>query len=112
LLATVAGVGLSVGTVVAAGPAGGQDLAAGGAKVYADRRCALCHSIAGKGNVKGPLDEVGSRLTSEELRLWIVDAKGMTAKTKAPRKPEMPSYALPAADLDALVSYLATLRKT
>jgi hypothetical protein len=35
----------------------------------------------------------------------------MTAKTKAPRKPEMKNYMLPAADVDALVAYMATLKK-
>ena len=31
-----------------------------GMKVYADQKCSVCHSIAGKGNPKGPLDDVGS----------------------------------------------------
>ena len=35
----------------------------------------------------------------------------MTVKTKAPRKPEMKNYALPDADLDALVAYMQTLKK-
>ena len=34
-----------------------------GVKVYTDQKCAVCHSIAGTGNVKGALDDVGSRLT-------------------------------------------------
>jgi hypothetical protein len=71
----------------------------------------MCHSIGDKGNKKGPLDEVGTTRTLDELRAWIVDAKGMTVKTKAPRKPEMKNYDLPKADLDALVAYMATLKK-
>ena len=39
--------------------AAAQDAAAG-AKVYADQKCSVCHSIAGKGNAKGPLDDVGA----------------------------------------------------
>jgi hypothetical protein len=35
----------------------------------------------------------------------------MTAKTKAARKPEMKSYALPNDDLDALVAYMVSLKK-
>ena len=101
-------VALSVG--VAAGAAA-QDAKAKGEKVYADQKCSLCHSIAGKGNAKGPLDEVGSTLSADELRQWITDAKGMTAKTKAPRKPEMKSYTLPKDDVDALVAYLGSLKK-
>lgn len=82
-----------------------------GEKVYADQKCALCHSVGDVGNRKGPLDSVGSKLKADEVRDWIVDAKGMTAKTKAPRKPEMKNYALPAADVDALVAYMMTLKK-
>jgi mono/diheme cytochrome c family protein len=85
--------------------------AAQGEKVYADQKCALCHAIGDKGNKKGPLDGVGSKLKSDEIRAWIVDAKDMTAKTKAPRKPEMKSYVLPKDDVDALVAYMMTLRK-
>ena len=82
-----------------------------GEKVYAAQKCATCHSIGTKGNKKGPLDDVGSKLTADELREWVVDAKGMTTKTKAPRKPEMKSYKLPKEDLDALVAYMMTLKK-
>lgn len=83
-----------------------------GMKVYEEQKCALCHSIGGKGNQKGPLDGVGSKLTAAELRQWLVDPKTMAEKTKATRKPPMKVYAnLPAADLDALVAYLQTLKK-
>jgi mono/diheme cytochrome c family protein len=84
-----------------------------GIKVYADQKCSLCHSIAGKGNVKGPLDEVGTKYKAEELRQWMVDPVAMTAKHKAERKPLMPAKyaALPKDDLDALVAYMASLKK-
>jgi mono/diheme cytochrome c family protein len=84
-----------------------------GQKVYADTKCATCHSIGGKGAAKGPLDGVGSKLTADEIRQWLVNPAEMTAKTKATRKPPMPSYAkkLPKEDLDALVAYLASLKK-
>jgi len=98
---------------VFATPALAQD-AAKGAKVYADQKCSLCHSIAGKGNAKGALDDVGSKLKAEEIREWILDPVGMTEKAKAPRKPPMPAKykALPKADLDNLVAYLASLKKS
>jgi hypothetical protein len=68
--------------------------------------------VAGKGNAKGPLDDVGAKLPADEIRQWIVAAPEMTAKTKAPRKPVMRAYtALPKEDLDALVAYLQTLKK-
>lgn len=105
LLAVIAG-----GLIVA--PALAQDAKiAKGQQLYAEQKCALCHSIGDKGNKKGPLDGVGSKLSADELRLWIVDAKGMTVKTKAPRKPEMKNYPLPKDDVDALVAYMASLKK-
>ncbi len=82
-----------------------------GEQVYAAQKCALCHSIGDKGNKKGPLDGVGSKLSAEDIRLWMTDAKGMTAKTSSTRKPEMKSYALPKEDLDALVAYMVSLKK-
>ena len=81
-----------------------------GQQLFTDQKCTLCHSIGDKGNKKGPLDGVGAKLSADELRKWIVDAKGMTVKTAAPRKPEMKNYALPKEDVDALVAYMATLK--
>jgi mono/diheme cytochrome c family protein len=100
--------GVFVLTLVLAGAATAQ---AAGDKVFVEQKCSLCHSIAGKGNAKGALDDVGSRLSSDDIRAWITDAKGMTAKTKAPRKPEMKAYSLPKEDVDALVTYLSALKK-
>jgi mono/diheme cytochrome c family protein len=83
-----------------------------GMKVYADQKCSVCHSIAGKGNPKGPLDDVGSRLSADEIREWIVNPAKMSKKAKAERKPPMKAYAsLPKEDLDALVAYLSSLKK-
>jgi mono/diheme cytochrome c family protein len=93
-----------------AATASAQDAAAG-AKVYADQKCSLCHSIAGKGNAKGSLDGVGSKLSAADIRAWIEDAPGMTTKTKAERKPVMKKYALPKGDVDSLVAYMGSLKK-
>ena len=82
-----------------------------GEQLYTDQKCGVCHSIGDKGNKKGPLDGVASKLSVDEIREWVVDSKGMTAKTKAARKPVMRSYTLPKDDVDALVAYLATLKK-
>jgi mono/diheme cytochrome c family protein len=102
-------VGLTIGLAAAAAA---QDAkVAKGQQVFADQKCSLCHSIAGKGNAKGSLDGVGSKLSADEIRSWITDAKGMTAKTKATRKPEMKQYTLPKDDVDALVAYLSSLKK-
>jgi len=95
--------------------ASAQDAAklAKGEKVFADQKCSMCHSIAGKGNAKGALDEVGSKYKADELHQWIVEPAAMATKMKADRKPAMPAkYAsLPKDDIDALVAYLSTLKK-
>jgi mono/diheme cytochrome c family protein len=95
----------------AAGPARAQDAKAKGEQVFIDQKCSLCHSIAGKGNTKGSLDDVGKKDSADDIRQWIVDTKAMTAKTKATRKPEMKVYTLPKEDVDALVVYLSSLKK-
>ncbi len=83
-----------------------------GMKVYADQKCSVCHSIAGKGNQKGALDDVGSRLTTDEIRAWLVNPAEMTKKTKAERKPPMRAYPnLAKEDLEAVVAYMASLKK-
>ena len=94
-----------------AATAAAQDKVSRGQQVYADQKCGMCHSIGDKGNKKGPLDGVGSKLSAADIRAWMTDAKGMTAKTKAARKPEMKSYALPADELDAIVAHMVSLKK-
>ena len=101
----------SVLCLVAATPAVAQELKAKGEKLFVDQKCTLCHSIAGKGNVKGPLDEVGSKDSAADIRAWISDANAMTAKTGATRKPAMKQFTLDKDDVDALVAYLTTLKK-
>jgi len=107
---TVLAVMVSLGVVSAAAA---QDAkVAKGQQLFTDQKCTLCHSIADKGNKKGPLDGVGSKLSADEIRSWITDPKGMTAKTKATRKPEMKTFpSLAKADVDALAAYLTTLKK-
>ena len=103
----------SIAMVVAIGvvPSQAQDAAAG-EKVYAAQKCSMCHSIGGKGQVKGPLDGVGSKLSADELREWIVNPAEMTKKTKAERKPPMRAYPkLAKEELGNLVAYLASLKK-
>ena len=97
--------------LLAALPATAQDLKAKGEKIFTDQKCSLCHSVAGKGNVKGPLDGVGSKLSEADIRAWITDANAMTTKTAATRKPVMKQYSLPKDDVDALVAYVASLKK-
>jgi mono/diheme cytochrome c family protein len=106
-------IAIGVFVVPAAGMAGqDKDLVAKGEKLYAANKCVTCHSVADKGNKKGPLDEVGSKLTAEELRRWLTHPAEMAAKANATRKPAMKPYdKLSAQELDALVAYMQTLKK-
>jgi mono/diheme cytochrome c family protein len=99
---------LTLGLATTASAQGAADK---GEQIYTAQKCSLCHSIAGKGNAKGSLDGVGSKLSADEIRAWLVDTKAMTAKTKAERKPEMKVYTLPKDEVDALVAWLVTLKK-
>ncbi len=81
-------------------------------EVYAAQKCSTCHSIAGKGGKQSPLDGVGKKLSADDIRQWIVDPVEMTKKTNSTKKPPMPTKygKLPAADLDALVAYMQSLK--
>ena len=82
-----------------------------GMKVFGEQKCSMCHSIAGKGNSKGPLNDVGARLSAAEMREWLVDPAAMSKKHNAERKPPMKSFkTLSKEDLDGLVAYLQTLK--
>ncbi len=82
-----------------------------GMAVYQSQDCLSCHSIAGQGSPRSPLDGVGARLSAPEIRDWIIADESLqdelaprviTAKTRYRELPE--------ADLDALVAYLETLK--
>lgn len=93
-------------------PAAAQDKLEKGKQIYTAQKCQACHSVAGAGNKKGVLDDIGTRLKDGEIRQWIVAAPEMAAKAQADRKPAMKAYAtLPKEDVDALVAYLASLKK-
>ena len=77
-----------------------------GKGVYAAQHCSMCHAIAGKGNPRTPLDEVGSKLKPEAIKKYITTPKEMNKDSKMKAYPS-----LPAPDLDALVAYLSTLKK-
>jgi cytochrome c2 len=102
-LALIAAVALSSNIAVAWG---GDAPPVRGQEVYRQQGCAMCHSIAGKGNRRAPLDGVGGRLSPDDIRKWLVAPQEMKpgVKKKSYEK-------LPPADLNALVEYLAELKK-
>lgn len=100
--------GMAAVAALIAAPALAQDLEKGKA-VYEAQKCSLCHSVGGRGNAKGPLDKVGAKLSADDIKKWITTPKEMKSETG--RKPEMRAYpSLPAADLDALVAYMKSLK--
>src|SRR5215212_69459 len=118
-VATVAFLGLSVGTLIYQGyrspwspvlnaavppavAAGLQGDAARGAELFKQEACIACHSMGGQGGARGPdLTYVGDRLTREELT-WRILYGGNN----------MPAYGQTMApdDLNALVAFLSSRR--
>jgi mono/diheme cytochrome c family protein len=97
-----------------AGLAAGQDAAQikKGQAVYTAQKCQMCHAIGGKGGKSSALDGVGGKLGAEDIRQWITHPKEAAAKASSTKKPPMPAKygGLPAADLDALVAYMQSLK--
>ena len=89
------------------------DLVKKGQQVYDAQKCQVCHSVAGKGGKANPLDGVGSKLSADDIRQWIVEPIDMAKKANSTKKPPMPKKydKLPAGDLDALVAYMQSLKK-
>jgi mono/diheme cytochrome c family protein len=93
-------------------PAAGQDAVKKGQTVYTAQKCQVCHLIAGKGSKANPLDGVGGKLSADEIKQWITHPVEAAAKAKSTKKPPMPAKygTLPAADIDALVAYMQSLK--
>ena len=102
-IALAAGICLSLAL-----PAAAQDKAKveKGAALFSSQQCVMCHSVGARGNKKGPLDEVATKLKVEEIREWLTDPDGMRVKTKATRTPAMKQLHLNKDQVDALVAFL------
>jgi mono/diheme cytochrome c family protein len=98
----------------AVGAAAAQDAAAvtKGQAIYTAQKCQMCHSVAGKGGKASALDGVGAKLKADDIRQWITHPKEAATKAGSTKKPPMPAKygTLPAADLDALVAYMQSLK--
>ena len=82
-----------------------------GRQVYKQQACARCHSIAGKGNPRNPLDSIGVRRTADELRNWIIGED--TIQGSVPEgvfKLKKTYRGLTERDLDSLVIYMQSLQ--
>ncbi len=86
-------------------------LADAGRGVYVAQRCSMCHSLAGVGNPRYPLDGVGGRRGKEEIRKWIVGARELEDRLPGGAFRMKQDYqGLPPGDLDALVAFMQSLR--
>jgi mono/diheme cytochrome c family protein len=103
---------IAIGLAATATPARADDAQVKrGIAVYAAQKCSLCHTIAGVGK-RTTLDGVGTKLSTEDIRQWLVDPKAAAAKHKSTIKPVMKDYSkLPPADIEAMVAYMKTLTK-
>lgn len=81
-----------------------------GREVYASLDCGTCHSIAGEGSPRSPLDGVGSRMDRAEIRAWTL-GEDSVAEDLSPRalRAKRGYRELDGDDIEALVTYLASL---
>lgn len=86
-------------------------LLARGRAVLEANDCLMCHSIAGEGSPRSPLDGVGARLSETEI-LHFAIADEAVQDDLAPRaiKAKRGYAELPQDELQAMVAYLASLK--
>ncbi|MBE5315451.1 MAG: cytochrome c [Xanthomonadales bacterium] len=73
--------------------------------------CLMCHSIAGEGSPRSPLDGVGSRLSETEiLHFAIADESVQDDLSPRAIKAKRDYAELPQEDLQAMTAYLASLK--
>lgn len=91
-------------------PAFAQGRAEQGAALFSAQKCTMCHSVAGKGNPKGALDNMIAKNKAEHIRQWLQDPEAMRAKQNATRTPAMKPLKLSADQVEALVAYLTAAK--
>jgi len=83
-----------------------------GRQIYQQQTCAHCHSIAGQGNPRNPLDGVGEKHTAEVLYNWITGANAVQGLLPDSVKKMKQGYQkLTDDELNALVIYMQSLRR-
>jgi mono/diheme cytochrome c family protein len=81
-----------------------------GRALFESEGCQRCHSVAGVGSPRSPLDGVAAELTAAELRDWMVGdpavADGLSSRALSAKQAYQD---LPAEQIADLVAYLETL---
>lgn len=102
-----------VGLLTPSVSAQSAQLVQAGQQLYASKRCARCHMVAGRGYKNGKLDGVASKMSREDMRRWLTAPLEMEAKLDQKPKVKMSSrktMQLTDSDVTALVAYLTTLK--
>lgn len=82
-----------------------------GREIYDRRGCALCHSIAGEGNPRYPLDGVGARRERAVLRGWILGLEAPADSLPPSALRVKRGYQdLPAGEIEALLDFVSSLK--
>lgn len=77
-----------------------------GEKVYADKRCAICHAINGKGaKTASDLSAVGNKRDASWLKTFMKDPKAMD-----PKAAKMLPFRGGDEELEALAAYMSSLK--
>lgn len=82
-----------------------------GRTIFGQQGCASCHSVAGAGNPRYPLDNIGSRMQVDDLREWVTGTGPATNRLSSAVTRRKQRYRnLPEDDMGSLVLYLSSLQ--
>ena len=94
-------------------PAASHADVAPGRAIFERENCLTCHSVAGQGNPRHPLDGVGSKLDGSGLAAWLAGAgPARTELSSAILRRKQRYQTLPAEEMSSLVDYLSSLKSS
>jgi mono/diheme cytochrome c family protein len=103
----------TVATAATAATAAAGDRAARiarGRAVFEAQDCMRCHSVAGQGSRRSPLDDVAEHLDAAAVRDWILGTEAVADELSASALRAKRAYqTLPDSDIEAMVEYLLSL---
>lgn len=81
-----------------------------GRAVFEAQDCMRCHSVAGQGSRRSPLDDVAEHLDAAAVRDWILGTEAVADELSPSALRAKRAYqALPDSDIEAMVEYLLSL---